>query len=822
MNQTSNRKQAGIVTGLVAGLVLALAGAAHGGLVVNGGGLVLVQQGGTFDAGNLAQGATPFALDQLSAYGHLTVELNDQTYGNSSSWIGNGATAPTLSYGNRAFTGINLGAAPVPVSSIAFGRDNTGVLTDRNLSGGNPYVVQYTQVPNPNAGVADTGNPATGWDTVGTLDYESAGGVNFTATAQRHRYGFNPVSATGVRLLVPGTGIGAQGTAIDEIELYQTFVAPPPLTLSEIGGSFAPNNLAGQSAGATPFAKDLIAGGGYPAHQIPHINDETYGNSNSWIGNSADTFAGVRLNGPQTIASVAWGRDNTAAIADRTDGPYTVQYTTVANPDQTTPDADWSSFQTINYSGDPGNAMRHRYDFDPIANVTGVRIAGLAAPTAVDEIELYAAPAVPPGLPTAGLTSWLKGDAGVITDGAGNVSTWIDQSGNGNAAVQTVPGNRPTVTPNAMAGKPVIDFSGSGIRHLNIIDTAALGMQNSDYEVFIVARSDTPGVQFLTAGGGAGGHESFELHLNGLIGGTAPYGQGALFIPNPPATSQAVGFSTNGFLTTGEAHVLGVRVDGNTGFLRVDGVQSAGSAPNAHNANNFWLTLGVRGSALFPLSGDIAEVLIYNRALTPAERSVVEQYLIGRWEVPINVAAASRGGTPFAKDLIAGGGYAAHQIAHLNDERNGNSFSWIGASANSFAGVAFDGPQDISAIAFGRDNGGEAWLGTDRFLGTYTLQYTTAANPDQTTPDSEWMDIMTLTYDGTFPDAQGYLRHLWDFDTIPGATGVRIRTSADGICIDEIEVHGTPTIDIPEPATLGLLVAAVGGLGAYLRRRRRV
>ena len=66
------------------------------------------------------------------------------------------------------------------------------------------------------------------------LDYQSAGSLatNFSQPWRRHRYNFDPVNnVTGVRLLVPGTGIGPGGTAIDEIELYEMagpFVPPPP------------------------------------------------------------------------------------------------------------------------------------------------------------------------------------------------------------------------------------------------------------------------------------------------------------------------------------------------------------------------------------------------------------------------------------------------------------------------------------------------------------------------------------------------------------------------------------------------------------------
>ena len=85
-----------------------------------------------------------------------------------------------MNAGNRAFAGINLGAVPLPISSIAFGRDNGPTfINDRTLSAGVPYVLQFTQVANPGVATADTGVAATGWKTIGALDYQSAGGTNF-------------------------------------------------------------------------------------------------------------------------------------------------------------------------------------------------------------------------------------------------------------------------------------------------------------------------------------------------------------------------------------------------------------------------------------------------------------------------------------------------------------------------------------------------------------------------------------------------------------------------------------------------------------------
>ena len=207
---------------VVAAAGMFVAGSAQAGLVLSGGGLTLTQEGGTFDAGNLAAGKTPFALDQ---YGnpHFIVNLNNLAYGNSQSWLGGGATAAT-SVGNRAFAGINLGGTPLTLASFAFGRDNLGSFTDRAVNASVPYVLQYTQVANPNqALLTDVGNPTTGWATIGTLAYQSAGGTNFALPARRHRYDFTPVTATGVRVLVPDTSI-----CIDELELYGSPTPPPP------------------------------------------------------------------------------------------------------------------------------------------------------------------------------------------------------------------------------------------------------------------------------------------------------------------------------------------------------------------------------------------------------------------------------------------------------------------------------------------------------------------------------------------------------------------------------------------------------------------
>ncbi|MEX2187213.1 MAG: PEP-CTERM sorting domain-containing protein [Pirellulales bacterium] len=417
-------------------------------VTLSGGGLVLAEQGGTFDVGNVA-GASfasiPFSSSDLGLGVHVVANLNNETYGNSSSWIGGDTNPYPLPFAGIAFDGF------FTLQSIAFGRSNVtsgdpcagGVCTDRNLG---LYTLQYSTVP----GVGSA-TPDADWTTIGTLNYISAGGANFTAPHLRHRYNFDPIAdVTGVRLLVPTTGIGG-GTAIDEIELYEmagTIITPPPppppFAIAPAAGhnitwdgndgdnfdpappptgALVPNNLALATNSAIPISSsDLGPEIGVAFHRAVNLNDGIYGNSNSWIpgsNNPAGPFAGVALHGMFYVSQIAFGRDNgngafDDSVAgsdacggqcdDRYLGLYTLQYTQLANPDKNTPQTGdpatgWADIGTVNYTSTvdlpPGGGftgyLRHAFgvsaDGAPLL-ASGVRML-VPAGTAIDEIEVY-------------------------------------------------------------------------------------------------------------------------------------------------------------------------------------------------------------------------------------------------------------------------------------------------------------------------------------------------------------------------------------------------------------------------------------------------
>jgi hypothetical protein len=75
-------------------------------------------------------------------------------------------------------------------------------------------------------------------------------------------------------------------------------------------------------------------------------------------------------------------------------------------------------------------------------------------------------PAVPTAMPLPPVSSgtlqlWLKADAGVFTNASGQVSLWLDQSGNANNAVQVNPNNQPSLVSAAgLGGMAALRFNG--------------------------------------------------------------------------------------------------------------------------------------------------------------------------------------------------------------------------------------------------------------------------------------------------------------------------------------------------------------------------
>ncbi|MBI1370823.1 MAG: hypothetical protein GC162_19490 [Planctomycetes bacterium] len=241
---------------------------------------------------------------------------------------------------------------------------------------------------------------------------------------------------------------------------------------------------------------------------------------------------------------------------------------------------------------------------------------------------------------------WLAADRGVEKDDAGRVTRWRD-IGQGDGAVQAMQDDAaaaPVWTAQAINHRPAMHFDGR--QCMELPTTQSMGLVDSDYEMFIVARTTLPQVQFLVSESADDVIERFEMHLNGSAG--------LRFIPNGARTSGGLaddpfpGYADMGHSGEylGSPHIFSARVSGDVGSAAVDGVDGTDVVTSAARSRYEGpMRLGMRTRNQFPFSGDIAEVLIYRSALTPGQRAVVLAYLSRKYDIEIhrpNVAAGEK------------------------------------------------------------------------------------------------------------------------------------------------------------------------------------
>jgi hypothetical protein len=151
----------------------------------------------------------------------------------------------------------------------------------------------------------------------------------------------------------------------------------------------------GETLGQTNLA---LSGTAFAANQLTGweaakaVDGEYDRNNSSWIASEDLSHIGVALDEAQTIDRVAFSNP----FGNRAQGVYTVQTTTVANPDENTPAQEWQT-QGVVRVGQP-YATRRLVQFEAPVNATGARVVVEAEqyPIAISELEVYAPAADPP------------------------------------------------------------------------------------------------------------------------------------------------------------------------------------------------------------------------------------------------------------------------------------------------------------------------------------------------------------------------------------------------------------------------------------------
>jgi hypothetical protein len=255
---------------------------------------------------------------------------------------------------------------------------------------------------------------------------------------------------------------------------------------------------------------------------------------------------------------------------------------------------------------------------------------GTASFTASGTNILASAPITITGYPVGAQipVAWFKADAITGVSNGGPLANWTDSTGNGYTATQPALSQEPTYVTNAMNGLPVVRFNTTNSTCLSFTRPV-----QDDFTIVCVFQS----TQGLYSGNlyyqGAG---LVNGEVAGVINdfGTCLFANGSVAAGtgNPDvAVDSAAGYNDGHphimtFTRTESTGLVSLYMDGTLAGTTTGGTQSL-TSPAV-------LVLGAQQTLINYLSGDIAEVQVYDTALTTASRQMVETALFQKYSLP--------------------------------------------------------------------------------------------------------------------------------------------------------------------------------------------
>ncbi len=274
-------------------------------------------------------------------------------------------------------------------------------------------------------------------------------------------------------------------------------------------------------------------------------------------------------------------------------------------------------------------------------------------------------------VPLNGMRLWLKADAGLGTDSAGNLGTWLDQSGNGNN-VTSLGGSKPTLQNGIINNRPVVRMTASN-QYLTGVTTAAFKPANiTIMAVYRLASAvNWPSIigQPYYASGWNPPYQAWLLSA-GVLTTPQPYSKittGGVGNGNPSNTTLLGTFA-----------LVSSTYDGSNSKIYVNGVLQGVqpvTGPISYGDSGIFYVGSSSGTGNDSFNGDLAEILVYDHALSDADRTAAEQYLNLKYQLfqqlpsaPTNLVASVVSPTQVALDWTP-----VHQAVSYSIERNSGS-----------------------------------------------------------------------------------------------------------------------------------------------------
>ncbi|NJD92160.1 MAG: hypothetical protein FIA91_11725, partial [Geobacter sp.] len=236
---------------------------------------------------------------------------------------------------------------------------------------------------------------------------------------------------------------------------------------------------------------------------------------------------------------------------------------------------------------------------------------------------------------------WLKADAGITMDGDGKISGWADQTANKFDVANPDTGKQPLFVANAFNGQPAIRFDGSD----DYLQTkAAVNFLNgaTSTSVFVVMKPDATQKQQATI-----------FDYNSSTGSNLAMQQDAANTNLYSVYGAKQQLTDSGFQIFSNVFADGT---GETAYVNGQNqITATPGTPTISDPNPF--TVGNKTLAALPreFKGDIAEIIVYNKALPQAERQAEETRLSARYAMKQGLTVVLPGnGTGTVTSLPAG------------------------------------------------------------------------------------------------------------------------------------------------------------------------
>lgn len=417
------------------------------------------------------------------------------------------------------------------------------------------------------------------------------------------------------------------------------------------------------------------------------------------------------------------------------------------------------------------------------------------------------------------LVLWLKANSGSVITDAGMVQQWLDSSGKVNHAYATVAENRPVLVENAVNGEPVLRFDGEN-DSLEVPHAESLSLPGDMTTYFVVRYQDF--ASFRTVWAKTNWNlpaplDCYTLPGTGKVRLYRGRGEtdGLQFVdtinPIPVAENIIAGFAVS---NKSVDHFL----NGSSNGFRDDLASAADRGKP--------IQIGTRDDRVTKMFGDIAEVLIYDRALSYEEHLDVHRYLSRKYAIEITEPPSVmriteiQPATVWGRDgrqtiAISGVGFptsgrvtltwrgqpnyivppdqvkwVSSSRLNLNINTGTSSDDWTvqissldGATSNSFPFRVHSAPQlELSGLRFAAST---ATVG-DTIPVTFTVKNLGASTTNSTTAR------VCISRDTVVSDAD---------QTLPGGV-VSVPTLASGTAIDIQAFVTFPLITLPGPCYL--------------------